>query len=81
MLELRKNLAAQARRLGPEVLLRFLVRRLRIRDLVGVGRRLFDVTVAPVILPFAESGMDVDKPHQLAQVEEYLQKRATARRA
>jgi hypothetical protein len=81
MLELRKNVAAQARRLGPEVLVRFLVRRLRIRDLVGVGRRLFGITVAPVILPFAESGMDVDKPNQLAQVEEYLQKRATARRA
>lgn len=76
LIELRKNVPAQVRRLGFGVLARFLLRRLRLADLVDVAYRNLGLTAAPVILPFAESGMDVDKPHQLAQVEEYLRRRA-----
>lgn len=76
MVESRKNVVSQVRKLGFGVLLRFLTRRLRMADLVDVAHRLFGVSAAPVILPFAESGMDVDKPHQLALVEEYLRHQA-----
>jgi CTP:molybdopterin cytidylyltransferase MocA len=75
LIELRKNVPAQVRRLGFKVLVRFLLRRLRIADLLDVAKRNLGLTAAPVILPFAESGMDVDKPHQLAQVEAYLRRR------
>lgn len=76
LIDLRKHITRQVRKLGIGVLLRFLTRRLRTDDLIGVAHRLLGVSGAPVILPFAESGMDVDKPHQLAQVEAYLRRRA-----
>lgn len=76
LVELRKNVTRQVRKLGFGVLLRFLLRRLRIVDLLGVAQRTLGVSAAPVILPFAESGMDVDKPHQLALAEAYLRRQA-----
>lgn len=78
LVELRKHITRQVRKLGWGVLLRFLFRRLRIVDLLDTAQRLLGVSAAPVILPFAESGMDVDKPHQLAQVETYLRRQAAA---
>jgi len=80
LVEMRKHVLRQALRLGPGVLLRLLLRRLRMQDAVGVAWRTLRLHGTPVILPFAESGMDVDKPHQLAQVEAYLQAKAAAAR-
>jgi hypothetical protein len=63
--------------LGFRILFKFLFRRLSLNDLLGVARRALQIQSCPVILPFAESGMDVDKPHQLEQVEAYLRQRAS----
>jgi hypothetical protein len=68
----RKNVFQQLRLLGIGTILKFLLRRLSIQDMLGVIKRRLDLTGAPVQTPFAEVGMDVDKPDQLAQVEEYL---------
>jgi CTP:molybdopterin cytidylyltransferase MocA len=76
MIELRKHVVRQVRRLGLGLLLRLVLRRLTVAELVDVAWRSLRLTAAPVILPFAESGMDVDKPHQLAQVEAYLRRRS-----
>ncbi len=70
----RKSVFAQLRLLGPGVIFKFLLRRLRLHELVAVGERVMGLTAAPVILPFAEPGMDVDKPFQLEQVQEYWQR-------
>ncbi len=71
-IENRKSVVRQLLLLGPGVILRFLLRRLAIDDLLGVVQRVFGITGKPVILPFAEAGMDVDKPFQWEQVKEYL---------
>lgn len=68
----RKNILALVWGLGLPTLLRFLFRRLAVADVLGVAERLATVRGGPVVLPIAEAGMDVDKPHQLAQVEAYL---------
>jgi CTP:molybdopterin cytidylyltransferase MocA len=68
----RKNVLRQLQLLGLPILLRYLFRRLRIRDVTDLAWRRAQVRAAAVMLPFAEPGMDVDKPHQLAQAEAYL---------
>jgi GTP:adenosylcobinamide-phosphate guanylyltransferase len=69
----RKDIFRQIRMLGWNALLRFVFRRLRFVDLLEITERNLGIKGVPVILPFAEMGMDVDKPHQLEQVKEYLQ--------
>ena len=68
----RKSVVRQLLLLGPGVILRFLFRRLTMRDLLGVVQRALGITGQPVILPFAEAGMDVDKLFQWQQVIDYL---------
>ena len=72
MIEHRKNVFQQMLRLGPNVILRFIFRRLRLADLLAVAQRLVGASGAPVIMPFAAVGMDVDKPHQYRQVLDYM---------
>ncbi|MYJ79901.1 MAG: hypothetical protein F4047_17550 [Caldilineaceae bacterium SB0670_bin_27] len=55
-------------------MVRFLLRRLSIADIVDVAYRIAGVRGGPVVLPLAEAGMDVDKPEQLTQVREYLKR-------
>lgn len=74
----RKNILQQLWLLGPRVIVKFLVRRLRLADLLGVIERLLHMRGHPIVLPFAESGMDVDKPHQLAQVRAAYAARSSA---
>lgn len=71
-IENRKSVVRQLLILGPGVILRFLFRRLALDDLLSVVQRALGITGGPVILPFAEAGMDVDKPFQWEQVKEYL---------
>lgn len=71
-IENRKSVVRQLLILGPGVILRFLFRRLALNDLLGVVQQALGITGGPVILPFAEAGMDVDKPFQWEQVKEYL---------
>ena len=78
MIDNRKNVFRQLRLLGLGVVVKFLLRRLRLHDVLGVVERGLGLSGAAIILPFAEPGMDVDKPHQLAQVLAYLEQRAGA---
>ena len=73
-IEHRKNIVAQVWKLGIPTLFRFLLRRLSVDDLLDIAYRFADLRGGPVILPIAEAGMDIDKPEQLAQVEDYLQR-------
>jgi hypothetical protein len=72
LVEHRKSVFQQLRLLGPAVVLKFLLRRLHMADLLQLVQRLLDMRGQTVILPFAEAGMDVDRPHQLEQVLAYL---------
>ncbi|NJN81494.1 MAG: NTP transferase domain-containing protein [Caldilineaceae bacterium] len=72
MIANRKNVFRQVRILGFRVMLKFVFRRLTIDDLLGVIRRALQLEGAPVILPFAETGMDIDKPQHLEHVEAYI---------
>ncbi|MXZ21902.1 MAG: NTP transferase domain-containing protein [Caldilineaceae bacterium SB0665_bin_25] len=73
-IENRKNVLALVWKLGLPTMVRFLLRRLSIADIVDVAYRIAGVRGGPVVLPLAEAGMDVDKPEQLAQVREYLER-------
>lgn len=73
-IENRKNVLALVWKLGLPTMVRFLLRRLSIADIVDVAYRIAGVRGGPVVLPLAEAGMDVDKPEQLTQVREYLER-------
>ncbi|MEZ4636878.1 MAG: NTP transferase domain-containing protein [Caldilineaceae bacterium] len=68
----RKNILRQLRMLGFGTILAFLLGRLSLAGLLKVVEREVDASGAAIQLPFAEPGMDIDKPHQLAQVQAYL---------
>jgi hypothetical protein len=76
MIEQRKSVFQQLRLLGMGVVIKFLLGRLHMQELLALFPRLLNLQGAAIIVPFAEVGMDVDKPHQLAQVEAYLAQRA-----
>jgi GTP:adenosylcobinamide-phosphate guanylyltransferase len=71
----RKNVVRQLRLLGWRVVIKFILHRLTMRDLLHLFAQLLGLQGAAIVLPFAEAGMDVDKPHQLAQVRDYLASR------
>ncbi len=71
-IENRKNVLAQVWKLGLPAMVKFLLRRLAIADLVDVAYRIAGIHGSPVVLQLAEAGMDVDKPEQLVQVRDYL---------
>ncbi|MFA7440818.1 MAG: nucleotidyltransferase family protein [Sphingomonadaceae bacterium] len=74
----RKKLWRIARRFGPWLLLRTLLRRMSIQQAVAeVGWRM-GVLARPVLLPFAEAGIDVDKAGDYQLAEAILRRRATA---
>ena len=73
-IENRKNVLALVWKLGLPTMVKFLLRRLAIADIVDVAFRIAGVRGGPVVLPLAEAGMDVDKPEQLVQVQEYLER-------
>lgn len=68
----RKDTFRLVRMLGIGTIFNFLIGRLSLPGLLAVAERELGVQGAPILLPFAEVGMDIDKPHQLAQVAEYL---------
>lgn len=73
-IENRKNVLAQVWKLGLPTMVKFLLRRLAITDILDVAYRIAGVRGGPVVLTQAEAGMDVDKPEQLVQVREYLER-------
>ena len=72
MAERRKNVFQQLRLLGIGVVIKFLTRRLGLADLLDVVQRALELKGRAIMVPFAEVGMDVDKPEQLSQVLAYM---------
>ena len=71
----RKSFWKQVRLIGLGFLIRFLLRRLTVADAERHVSRALNVRGRAVITPFAEMGMDVDKPHQLEVVRAELEAR------
>lgn len=61
----RKSYLHQAALIGFDILILLLLRRLTFNDLVKKVTRRLDITGQGLICPYAELGMDIDKPHQL----------------
>lgn len=70
----RKNVVAQLRFFGFQSILRLLFRRLSLAWMLQLVEQRMTIRGRAVHLPFAEAGMDVDKPHQLDQVLAYLER-------
>ena len=73
LIDRRKHIFRQLQLLGWRVVLKFIFRRLTLADITGLTRRLIDAESVAVIAPYAQIGMDVDKPHQFDQVLAYMQ--------
>jgi GTP:adenosylcobinamide-phosphate guanylyltransferase len=75
----RKSAFKQAAMIGFDTLALFIFRRLTVDDAVRRVIRKLGVTGRAIICPYAEVGMDVDKPHQLEMVRQDLAGRASVR--
>lgn len=65
LMDARKSFWKQVRLVGLGFLIRFALRRLTVADAERRVSKVLNVRGRAVITPFAEMGMDVDKPHQL----------------
>ena len=81
LLARRKSVFQQARLLGFRVIIKFLFRRLSVKDAEDLSERLLQARGKVVISPYADLGMDVDKPHQLELVRAVLEERGEAETA
>jgi molybdopterin-guanine dinucleotide biosynthesis protein A len=63
---MRKKPLQLARRLGPMVIVKFLLRRLRIADAEAAAGRILGAPVRILVTPHAALGADIDKPEDLA---------------
>ena len=75
LIEARKNPAAQAALIGPDIIFKFLFRQLTIDDVIKRVADKLGLKGRALISPYAEIGMDVDKPHQLEIMRAFLAKR------
>ncbi len=73
LLARRKNTFQQVRLLGFKTIVKFLFRRLSIKDAEVLSERLLQAKAKVVVSPYADLGMDVDKPHQLEMVRSRLE--------
>jgi len=74
----RKNILKQASLLGFDLFLLAAFRRLTLEDAARLGSRRLGLKAHVTLCPYAEIGMDVDKPHQLDMVRQHLRSRASA---
>lgn len=72
LLARRKSAFQQVRLAGLDTVIKFLFRRLTIPDAEKVGSRLMKCKARTVNSPYADIGMDVDKPHQLEMARRVL---------
>ena len=72
----RKNVFKQAALLGYDNLFLLLSRQITIDNAVQRVTKRMDITGRVIVCPYAEVGMDVDKPHQLEMVRADLAKRS-----
>jgi CTP:molybdopterin cytidylyltransferase MocA len=74
----RKNAFKQASLLGFDLFLLAAFRRLTLEDAARLGSRRLGLKAHVTLCPYAEIGMDVDKPHQLEMVRQHLLARTAA---
>lgn len=74
----RKSALKQASLLGWDTLLLLLLRRISIDKGVEMATRRLNITGKVLICPYAEVGMDVDKPHQLEMLRADLAQRVSS---
>ena len=73
LMEERKNYLKQVRLIGIWPLVRFLLRRLDIPAAERIVSHRLGLRMKAIISPYAEVGMDADKPYQLEMIESALQ--------
>jgi len=76
LLAKRKNVLQQARLLGFSTIVKFLFRRLSIKDAEGISKRVLNAVTHIVVSPYADLAMDVDKPHQFDLVRAKMEQEA-----
>lgn len=72
----RKNVFKQAALIGYDTLLLLLLRVINLEQAVAMVTRRLRITGQAVVCPYAEVGMDIDKPHQLELMRADLSGRA-----
>ena len=65
LIEARKNPAAQAALIGPDIIFKLIFRQLTIDDIIQRVAEKLGLKGRALVCPYPEIGMDVDKPHQL----------------
>ena len=75
LIEARKNPAAQAAMIGPDIIFKFIFRQLTIDDVIQRIADKLGLKGRALVCPYPEVGMDVDKPHQLEIMRTDLAKR------
>jgi len=78
IVDARKNALKQASLLGYDTLFLLLLRLLTLDKAVALASKRLHIKARAIVCPYAEVGMDVDKPHQLAIMRADLAKRAKA---
>lgn len=71
----RKSARKQAALIGYDTLIMLLLKRLTLEKLIGNVASRLDLKGRVLICPYAEVGMDVDKPHQYELLAAYLEKK------
>ena len=72
VLDAHKNPAAQAALIGPDIIVKYVLGRLTIDDVIHRIADKLGIKGRAIICPYPEVGMDVDKPHQLEIMRAYL---------
>jgi len=75
ILDARKSVFKQASLIGYDTLLYLLIRRFDLESAVKQVEKRLNITGEAVLCPYAEVGMDVDKPHQLEILRAELEKK------
>lgn len=74
----RKNVFKQAALIGYDTLLLLLLRAITMDEAVKMVAKRLKITGRAVVCPYAEVGMDVDKPHQLEIMRDFMAQRQAA---
>jgi len=77
----RKNVFKQAALIGYDTLLLLVMRWITLDEAVQRATQRLHITGRAIVCPYAEVGMDVDKPHQLELLREYLERRVATQGA
>jgi len=74
---LRKNPLKLAKKVGVLIGFKYALGRLSLKAAFDYAAARIGITAAPVLLPFAEAAIDVDKPSDLVLVEDILSQRSS----